>query len=166
MQNLTIKINTKAVLGFAIAVAVGALLFKSPAIHAQSSTSLSGTFACLTNKNASGYTLARTGQDNQGVNQLFIVNFSGSTGTTTVFVNNTVDNYEESNAVTNSNIASNFAFDVVSVPQSQYMYKLVQANDTAKPIYVAVTNSGNTLLIMTAPASVASANLNGVCQKV
>jgi hypothetical protein len=49
------SINKKSLIGFAAALLLGFIMFRPPVLHAQSAKSISRTFACLTNKNNSGY---------------------------------------------------------------------------------------------------------------
>lgn len=129
---------------------------------------LSGTFACLTNKNNAGYQLALTAWKEGDTNQLFILNFpSEKIGQVTGLVENTTINYETTNVKTVSEIKiSPVTFNVTANNPVTYMYKMIDPTDIEKPFYFALANSGNTLLLMSAPKSVDSPTLNGVCQKV
>ena len=129
---------------------------------------LSGTFACLTNKNNTGYQLALTTWKEGDSNQLFIINFpSERIGQVTGLVENTTINYETTNVKTVSEIKiSPITFNVTPNNPVSYMYKMVDPTEIEKPFYFALANSGNTLLLMSAPKSIDSPTLNGVCQKV
>lgn len=147
MKSISLTIDLKAIIGFLSALLIGIVLFRSPILQAQSASTLSGTFACLTNKNMAGYTAAATSWTNADVNSLFIVTFDGNgSGTVSGLIQNEVQYYETTSAITASKVNSTpIILTVTSNTPSQYLYKVTTADGLLKPNYIALTNSGNTL---------------------
>jgi len=140
-------------------------------IRAQSSSNVpSGTFTCLINANYSGYISKTTSStDSQSVNALLVFNFSSTvpnTGSLVASVINNVSNFERASPTTSTStsLPNPVAFTLTQTTAAQNVYKLVSNTPGDVPYYIAVVNSGNSLLFMSAPSS--DKVHNGACQKV
>lgn len=148
-------------------------VYKTSVSNAQSSgSSLTGTFACLTSGNYTGFDgVAMSAQrqpNGQGINQLFVwsIDANGTTGTLQGGINNQVVNYGLASATITNTVMPNTPaeFTITANSPTQYMYKLVGQGDSDQVYYIALTNGGNTALMMQAPGQ--KQTVNGVCQKV
>jgi hypothetical protein len=156
--------------GFA---AIGALAFglsRVAVVNAQSSSNTpTGTFTCLINANYSGYVAKATSTSNQAVNALMVINFSSATpntGTLVGIVVNNVRDFEKATAATSTatSTESPVKFTLTQVTPAQNVFRMVSDTPGDVPYYIAVTNGGNSLFIMSAPPS--DKTHNGACQKV
>ena len=140
-------------------------------VIAQSSSSApTGTFSCLINANYSGYVAkTKNSTDPQAVNALLVFNFSSSvpnTGTLVASVINNVSNFEgvAPTTATSTSLPFPVAFTLTQITSAQNVFKLISDTKGDVPYYIAVVNSGNSLLFMSAPSD--DKVHNGACQKV
>jgi hypothetical protein len=146
-------------------------LSRISAVGAQSSsTPPSGTYACLINANYSGY-INKTSKstDAQAVNALLVFNFSSTvpnTGSLVASVINNVSGFEGTTptTATSTSLPYPVAFTLTQITNAQNVYKLVSDTSGDVPYYIAVVNSGNSLLFMSGPSK--DKVHNGACQKV
>jgi hypothetical protein len=168
------KTIAKSIMSFIFSknISIFAIGFLSLSVAtAQSSYSApSGTFACLINANYSGYNNKTSkSSDAQTVNALLVFEFSATvpnTGNLVASVMNNVIDFERSNPTTKTSTALPYpvAFKLTQITAAKNVYKLVSDTNGDVPYYIAVVNSGNTLLFMSAPSS--DKVHNGACQKV
>ena len=170
---LNMQTATKVILFLATVLLGTFTVYKTSVLNAQTSGStLTGTFACLTSGNYTGFdAVAKSAQrqpNGQGVNQLFVwsIDANGTTGTLQGGINNQVVNYGLASATITNTAMPNTPAEFTITPNSptQYMYKLVGQGDSDQVYYIALTNGGNTALMMQAPGN--KQTVNGVCQKV
>jgi hypothetical protein len=135
-----------------------------------SSTPPSGTFACLINANYSGY-INKTSKstDAQAVNALLVFTFSTTvpnTGSLVASIINNVSDFERTSptTATSTSLPYPVAFKLTQITAAQNVFKLVSDTSGDVPYYIAVVNSGNSLLFMSAPSN--DKVHNGACQKV
>jgi hypothetical protein len=172
MKKLDISTNFQTVGGFIILVSLAFVISKFGFATAQSSSStLSGTYVCLSNSNMSGYVANKTADTNgtAGINQMFTLTFDAnnpSQVTLVGLVENKISHYEDaSNVATISNASQpNVTLAVTANSPSPYIYKLVASSGGVRDYYIGVTNTGNSLFFMSAPTS--TSTMNGACQKV
>jgi hypothetical protein len=143
-------------------------LSRSPIVVAQSSnTTPIGTFTCLINANYSGY-LNKTSNSNdpQSVNALLVFNFTSSSASLTAVVVNEVNDFEgpSPTTVTNTSLPNPIPFSLTPLAGTSNILKLQSNTPGDVPYYIAVVNSGNSLLFMSAPSN--DKVHNGACQKV
>lgn len=146
-------------------------LSKINTVGAQSSsTPPTGTFACLINANYSGYiNKTSNSSDAQAVNALLVFTFSSTvpnTGNLVASVINNVSDFERASptTATSTSLPYPVAFTLTQITAAQNVYKLVSNTSGDVPYYIAVVNSGNSLLFMSAPSN--DKVHNGACQKV
>jgi hypothetical protein len=173
-EDFEMNITKKAIKYVAALMGVAVVAFglsRITTVSAQSSTTVpSGTFSCLINANYSGYvTRHSTGSDAQAVNALLVFTFGSTTpntGTLVASVINNVSNFERPNptTATSTSLPYPVAFTLTQVTAAQNVYRLVSDTPGDVPYYIAVVNSGNSLLFMSAPSD--DKVHNGACQKV
>ena len=85
MTNLTInvKLDLKVFAIFFLAVASLFFVFNSKEVRAVSTTSLSGTYGCLQNKNFGGFVSAKTG-GTQSINNILLITFTSGSNTVSI----------------------------------------------------------------------------------
>ncbi|WP_322993525.1 hypothetical protein [Limnohabitans sp.] len=145
--------------------------FSSTMVNAQSSYSApTGTFTCLINANYSGYTNKTSkGSDPQAVNAFLVITFSSTapyTGQLVASVTNNVADFEKANPITTTttSLPSPVAFKLTQITAAKNIYLMKSDTDGDTPTYIAVVNSGNSILFMSSPPD--NRVHNGVCQKV
>lgn len=171
-MKIIINLDFKVVATVILTVLTASLVFKVNVSKAQSNLTISGnTYACISNKNFSGFTKTKTGENNStNVNRLWVATLDPSGKTYGSYVVNYINNFEENGAATstaliNTTLANSTISYALATSSSSYLYKVTDASDPQNGIaYFAVANGGNTLLVLESPTT--DASLTGVCQKV
>jgi hypothetical protein len=163
MTKLKLEIDIKIAIFIGLLIAVIALGMRVKVVNATSLGSMSGTYACLQNRNFGGHVTTKTGGDS-AINFLMILTFTqGSSNVTVKGIVNKVTNFEKSNAATTTTIMDSGSTQTYEATTIGNVFKL---KDTTNPengtSYFAVVNSGNTLMMLSAPTSTSTDN--GICQ--
>ena len=165
MTNLTInlKLDSKVFLIFFVAVASLFFIFNVKEVKAVSTNSLSGTYGCLQNKNFGGFVSAKTG-GTQSINNILLITFTSGSNTVSIKgVANQVTNFERANPGT---VTTFFDTPGTATYTATTITNLFKVTDPTDPVngdsYMAVVNSGNTLLFMGTPTTTSTDN--AICQ--
>jgi hypothetical protein len=165
MTNLTInvKLDLQVFAIFFLAVASLFFIFSSKEVRAVSTTSLSGTYGCLQNKNFGGFVSAKTG-GTQSINNILLITFTSGSNTVSIKgVANQVTNFERANPGTVTTLFDTPATATYSATTITNLFKVTDPTDPVNgDSYIAVVNSGNTLLFMGAPTTTSTDN--AICQ--
>jgi len=165
MTNLTInlKLDSKVFFIFFVAVASLFFIFNVKEVKAVSTNSLSGTYGCLQNKNFGGFVSAKTG-GTQTINNILLITFTSGSNTVSIKgVANQVTNFERANPGT---VTTFFDTPGTATYTATTITNLFKVTDPTDPVngdsYIAVVNSGNTLLFMGTPTTTSTDN--AICQ--
>jgi len=165
MTNLTInlKLDSKVFFIFFVAVASLFFIFNVKEVKAVSTNSLSGTYGCLQNKNFGGFVSAKTG-GTQSINNILLITFTSGSNTVSIKgVANQVTNFERANPGT---VTTFFDTPGTATYTATTITNLFKVTDPTDPVngdsYIAVVNSGNTLLFMGTPTTTSTDN--AICQ--
>jgi len=165
MTNLTInlKLDSKVFFIFFVAVASLFFIFNVKEVKAVSTNSLSGTYGCLQNKNFGGFVSAKTG-GTQSINNILLITFTSGSNTVSIKgVANQVTNFERTNPGTVTTLFDTPATATYSATTITNLFKVTDPTDPVNgDSYIAVVNSGNTLLFMGAPTTTSTDN--AICQ--
>lgn len=165
MTNLTInlKLDSKVFFIFFVAVASLFFIFNVKEVKAVSTNSLSGTYGCLQNKNFGGFVSAKTG-GTQSINNILLITFTSGSNTVSIKgVSNQVTNFERANPGTVTTLFDTPATATYSATTITNLFKVTDPTDPVNgDSYIAVVNSGNTLLFMGAPTTTSTDN--AICQ--
>ena len=165
MTNLTInlKLDSKVFFIFFVAVASLFFIFNVKEVKAVSTNSLSGTYGCLQNKNFGGFVSAKTG-GTQSINNILLITFTSGSNTVSIKgVANQVTNFERANPGTVTTLFDTPATATYSATTITNLFKVTDPTDPVNgDSYIAVVNSGNTLLFMGAPTTTSTDN--AICQ--
>ena len=165
MTNLTInlKLDSKVFFIFFVAVASLFFIFNVKEVKAVSTNSLSGTYGCLQNKNFGGFVSAKTG-GTQSINNILLITFTSGSNTVSIKgVANQVTNFEVANPGTVTTLFDTPATATYSATTITNLFKVTDPTDPVNgDSYIAVVNSGNTLLFMGTPTTTSTDN--AICQ--
>ena len=165
MTNLTInlKLDSKVFFIFFVAVASLFFIFNVKEVKAVSTNSLSGTYGCLKNKNFGGFVSAKTG-GTQSINNILLITFTSGSNTVSIKgVANQVTNFEVANPGTVTTLFDTPATATYSATTITNLFKVTDPTDPVNgDSYIAVVNSGNTLLFMGTPTTTSTDN--AICQ--
>ena len=165
MTNLTInvKLDSKVFFIFFVAIASLFFIFNVKEVKAVSTNSLSGTYGCLQNKNFGGFVSAKTG-GTQAINNILLITFTSGSNTFSIKgVANQVTNFERANPATVTTLFDTPATATYSATTIPNLFKVTDPTDPVNgDSYIAVVNSGNTLLFMGAPTTTSTDN--AICQ--
>ena len=165
MTNLTInvKLDSKVFFIFFVAIASLFFIFNVKEVKAVSTNSLSGTYGCLQNKNFGGFVSAKTG-GTQAINNILLITFTAGSNIASIKgVGNQVTNFEGSSPGTVTTLFDTPATATYSATTITNLFKVTDPTDPVNgDSYIAVVNSGNTLLFMGAPTTTSTDN--AICQ--
>ena len=163
MKKIKIEVDIKIAIFIGLLIAIIALGMRVKVVNATSLGSMSGTYACLQNRNFGGHVTTKTGGDS-AINFLMILTFTqGSSNVTVKGIVNKVTNFEKSNAATATTIMDTSNTQIYEATTISNVFKMNNANNSENGIsYFAVVNSGNTLMMLSAPTSTSTDN--GICQ--